>query len=405
MHKGIIKLLLKNEWFLKNRQYITRDLFPSPVDVIFDTITDAHGEYNRDLSVEEVRQLLVANNPAITRANALSIHTLLDEVYHTEPVGTDVAQDILKSTYRSHIGKKIAEQGIRLMHGESTDISPIESILEQSKGNFTSTDNFTPISQDIDDILAAVDQRKAWSFNIPALAEKVPGISAGDFTIIFARPESGKTAFVLSICSSPNGFCWQGAKVLYIVNEEPAVRTMLRIITAATGMTKDEVLLDRPRARELFKAVGPNIQVIDNVDMGMAELDAYVEKTKPDILIVDQLDKVHIDGTYARADESLTEVYRRAREIGKRRSCAVIGVSQASADAEGKTFVHYSMLAGSKTGKAGEADLIIGIGKFAQDNSEEESCTRTLTLSKNKITGDHGSVNCIINKQLSRYEA
>ena len=44
------------------------------------------------------------------------------------------------------------------------------------------------------------------------------------------------------------------------------------------------------------------------------------------------------------------------------------------------------MLDGSKTGKAGEADIIIGIGV-----AEHEEF-RTIKFSKNKINGWHGSL-------------
>jgi hypothetical protein len=57
----------------------------------------------------------------------------------------------------------------------------------------------------------------------------------------------------------------------------------------------------------------------------------------------------------------------------------------------------------SKTGKAAEADLIIGIGKHSMERDPED-LHRSLCISKNKINGYHGEPNCRINKQLSRYE-
>ena len=83
------------------------------------------------------------------------------------------------------------------------------------------------------------------------------------------------------------------------------------------------------------------------------------------------------------------------REICKRASCLIWAVSQASYEAEGREKVDYCMLDNSRTGKAGEADIIIGIG---MDNSDD--CARgrrKFCISKNKINGDHSSFNCFMN--------
>ena len=87
----------------------------------------------------------------------------------------------------------------------------------------------------------------------------------------------------------------------------------------------------------------------------------------------------------------------------KRHNLFGIGISQASADAEGKTSVTYAMMENSKTGKAAEADLIVGIGKSdITDNTDKK---RYLTISKNKLTGFHGKIVCNLDTDLSRYTA
>ena len=92
------------------------------------------------------------------------------------------------------------------------------------------------------------------------------------------------------------------------------------------------------------------------------------------------------------------------RELAKRHDCAVIGVSQASAEAEGKTRVDFSMMEGSKTGKAAEADVVLGIGKHSGTNEDgEPDHTRFLTISKNKLSGYHGSIPVMIEPEIGRY--
>ena len=60
------------------------------------------------------------------------------------------------------------------------------------------------------------------------------------------------------------------------------------------------------------------------------------------------------------------------------------------------------MLENSKTGKAAEADLIIGIGM--KSDIDVGNIERRLCISKNKITGYHGDIITLINPEISRYQ-
>ena len=52
----------------------------------------------------------------------------------------------------------------------------------------------------------------------------------------------------------------------------------------------------------------------------------------------------------------------------------------------------------SKTGKAAEADLIIGIGRNPNSDTENK-IRRTLCVSKNKINGYHGEPVCTLERR------
>jgi len=111
-------------------------------------------------------------------------------------------------------------------------------------------------------------------------------------------------------------------------------------------------------------------------------------------MFCDQLDKFRISGQYNRGDERLKETYVTAREIAKRNQLLIWAVSQASYDAHDRQFIDYSMLDNSRTGKAGEADVIIGIGKTG--SSEVDNVMRHICISKNKNNGWHGMINAQI---------
>ena len=111
--------------------------------------------------------------------------------------------------------------------------------------------------------------------------------------------------------------------------------------------------------------------------------------------------------TSDKSDVYLKEAAIHARNIAKQYGCAVIWMSQLSADAEGKVYVDQSMLEGSKTGKAAEADLMILISKNKLvEGQDEQDTERHLNIAKNKLKkGWHGVVHCQLNGERSQYYA
>jgi hypothetical protein len=87
------------------------------------------------------------------------------------------------------------------------------------------------------------------------------------------------------------------------------------------------------------------------------------------------------------------------RYLAKRNDCLVWAVSQASYEAHQREIIDFAMMDNSRTGKAGEADVILGIGRGlgVDDN------TRFLTISKNKVNGWHGTAHAFLNIETGRY--
>jgi len=280
-----------------------------------------------------------------------------------------------------------------------TGFNDIQLLIDESSG--VNKEEYENVTDDINLLIDALKDNTKWKFNLSELRDRVNGIGDGNFLIVFARPESGKTAFWVNMVAGQGGFASQGAKVCALINEEPAIRTQMRLVSAHTGMTFAEIRQNPVRAGELWSQIKTNMRILDTIDWSLDKIDSYVAKEKPDILIIDQLDKVHIAETFARTDEKLRAIYIGAREIAKRRSCALVGISQASADASGKMDLTFDMMENSKTGKAAEADIIIGVGFRNQLDIDQD--VRSIAVSKNKITGYHGKMTCKIIPELSRY--
>lgn len=406
MEKQLIRLLLDYEFYSNNKHKLTKELFPAPLDGLFRTITHAHDKYSRSLTFDEVEELHRALNPTATTAAMTAIYDLLDEIKKLDPIGPDVASDVLDSIWRKEIGRQIASAALDLSDGTVEGLGRVKELIEKAEGGFVPNTQDGAIEADLDELEAFFAQRDCWAFNIPTLAEKLPGGASGELMILFARPEVGKTAGHVSLVAGPGGFCDQGARVLVFTNEEPGERTMMRAVSARTGMTRAQIMANKPLAKQRMGNLREKLTLYDdkNVELTLDYIDAECKKHKPDVIVIDQLDKVTTHGSFDRPDLRLAHIYRSAREIAKRNNCFVIAISQAGAEADGKTHVTPVMLDGSRTGKFAEADIIIGIGTYPNTGGEEDM-TRILYVGKNKINGFHGAVACILNQELSRYEA
>jgi len=402
IEKQIIKLLLEKDFYNKYKGHIASSVFEGSYGSLFSTIEKAHEEYEQDISLDDLYSLHTTKyNPALTRAMKIAISELIEDIRETEKPNNKIAEDIIRILQERDVAQKIAVEATEIYNGAPANFSQIKNIIEEFETK-KPVEEVDAVTDNIGELINKLTVTTKWKFNLDELKNNVDGIGPGNFMIAFARPETGKTAFWVSLVAGDNGFAQQGAKVHAFINEEPAVRTQMRAITAWTGRTKQEIIDNLQESHELWNEIKDNIKMLDVVDWSIDDMNAHCEKYKPDIIVIDQLDKVSVKGTYARTDEKLRAIYTSAREIAKRHNCAVIAISQASADAHNKRELSFDMMENSKTGKAAEADLIIGIGKF-QISPEDPDLDRYLCISKNKITGFHGMKTVRLDKKTSRY--
>ena len=402
MEKQLINLLLKKDFYSKNKSKIGKTVFTNGVGSFYDTIKKAHDKYpDNDLEIDEVSALHTeVYNPALTRASKINFVNLIDDIKNEKLPNKDVANDILDSMYKKSVAHRIALEATNIYNGGDASFLTIKNYVDEIENEVEDIEG--SVTDDIAELIKELDEDTQYTFgDIPDLRRLVKGVGKGNLMIVFARPETGKTAFWVSLVANRNGFASQGAKVHALVNEEPAIRTQMRLISCWTGMTKEEISKDVSLATERWKEIKSNVKIIDTVNWDLDQIDAYCDVHKPDIVVVDQLDKIGVRGNFARTDEKLRAIYTGAREVAKRHDCCIIAISQASAEAQGRAELTFDMMENSRTGKAAEADLIIGIGQ--QNVVDSEAVLRTLCVSKNKITGWHGRIDCEINPLLSRY--
>tara|TARA_R110000765_G_scaffold32557_1_gene75443 strand:+ start:51 stop:1259 length:1209 start_codon:yes stop_codon:yes gene_type:complete len=397
----LLGLFLSNKFYEKNRHLISLDFFENDAKKIWKGIELGHTRYSRDLSESEIEQIVFSEFRTLTTSQKqsliVSIRTLQQDI------GEDVAEDVLRDQFQAYFGRQLADIGIKMMDGKEDNLVKVQELISKYEENFLPKTTIKVIEHDVVSLLDATKDVSKYKWNLKSLHKICPGIGPATFTAVFALVETGKTAFLVSTLFGKGGFLSQGAKILIVGNEEKVDHTALRAVSSFSGLTKEEIIADPQNAHDIWD-VNANRCVFssDEEVPSMEILDQLIAQHKPDIVGVDQLDKMHISGDFARDDLRLAEIYRRARNMAKKHSCAFIGVSQASAEADGRTVLRFTQMSGSRVGKAAEADLIIGIGKETEDMGED-NLLRHIYVSKNKLGGTHGTCSVIIQPQISRY--
>ena len=381
-------------------------LFSKDVRKIKQALDKAIHTYERTVTPDEIEALFMSNNPSMTTAQKQAYSALFANIKKEQPLGTDIAQEVLSKLFQQVVGEDIANLGFDYVNGAKSSLEPLRNLLEMYGDDFTPNLNIEWDDISIETLLAKNDLEARWTFNIPSLTRKVDGINAGHLIEIGARPNTGKTSFHASLIASPGGFAHQGAKCVILCNEEGYHRVGARYLTAATGMTVHDVKRNPSEAQARYKPVFDNIKIRDASDRDLAWVESVCKAYKPDILVLDMGDKFARTGGFARQDEALKANAIHARQIAKSYNCAVLYMSQLSAEAEGKIILNQSMMEGSRTGKAAEADLMILIAKNPQvEGQDEEDVQRHLNVVKNKLSGWHGSVHCELDYKTARYTA
>lgn len=391
--KQILGFCLSNDFFSRSMNVLGRDMFQREMRDIFDTLTYHHTTYNNDITVGELAVLFNDKYPAMPDSARNGVQELIHQLNAGTPDNIELHMELVNNFWLRDRARIIGEKAIEIFTGESEEFGELKRMIESVEdGRMSDKTTYEVENSSLDELLDEQSGEPDFPFEFDLIAEEVQGLDRGNLGIIFARPEVGKTTFCCFLAAS---YVRAGNKVVYFSNEEPAKKIKLRLIQSYFEVTREELNNNRDKYVPLYEEkVAPFFTIMSSVGTSVEEINEYAKLNKPDVMFCDQLDKFRISGEYNRGDEKLKEIYVNGREIAKRNNLLFWAVSQASNDAHDRQFIDYAMMDNSKTGKAGEADIIIGIGKTG--SSEIENTVRHICISKNKINGWHGMINAQI---------
>ena len=269
--------------------------------------------------------------------------------------------------------------------------------------------------------LSAIADRitsSGYEWRLDALNRSLGPLRIGNFVIVAARVEVGKTTFLASEVSYLAQQLPKDRPVVWVNNEEESSVVFFRIVQAALGIESKTIIADSKKAMVDYAALmgGNKDKIRVTKDMNnVRDLETLFREVNPGLIIFDQLDKVDGFKSDEREDLKLGKIYKWARELARSYG-PVIAASQLSASAvemKDPPFIGLDALRGSKTDKPGEADVVITIGKYKEPKSPEEEMIRTINVPKNKLPGGgskqvesdrHGQFLVTIDPIRARYE-
>lgn len=402
----LLRLLLKKETYNKYSSYINyikykdtlRELY-----YLFSTLKEFHSKIPSDISVEEFSLFFYTKYPDVDR----NVYDNMFNMLQQADVSDDAAESILSNIAAKQQALDISELAYKAAQGVISFDEMYCMLAEKQKVDHH-TSGIEAESTDLEELIshAVTDEGLRW--RLDCLNKSLGGLRTGDFGFIFSRPESGKTAFVVSEGSYWLNQIKHDEYIVHYNNEEQNSKVMLRYYQGYFGATLEQILSNVPKYKGMWREqVGDKLKFFGIERCNKADVEAINKEYKPKAIIYDQLSK--FTGFSAdRDDLKLGAIFQWAREQAKMYG-AGIGVHQAEGSAEGQKWLTMAHCANAKTSIQAEADWILGIGK---QNDHGMEYTRFLSICKNKLLGSsdsipelrHGRLECLINPSIMRYE-
>ena len=315
-------------------------------------------------------------------AYEVAFDNLKDALDKPSPIVADLLGKLIETDYAT----QIYDVCLKIGTGMGGNLESIEPLLNSYKKEIgASIDKENVFVKPSLDYLSGVVASGGLNWRLKELNVALGPIRKGDFIIIAARPETGKTTFTASEASYMMEQLNPDEHVIWINNEEASNKVMMRVIQAYSQVTSSELLGNPKRYEEDFLDGGGERFLILDDDSGIKSVNKIAtlfKEYKPGLIIFDQLDKVH-GFKQDREDLRIGQLYEWARDVAKE-YCPVIAISQVDGTGEGEKWIQMNQLRGSKTDKIGEADAIVTIGK---SNEPGMDLQRFIHVPKNKLFG------------------
>jgi replicative DNA helicase len=325
-----------------------------------------------------------------------------------------VGLEILDHFQRIEAVNKIVEIANDVAEGRSDDLSPIADIVDKIKRETIATEDLSHMfgPTDLTKILEARIRSGGLEWRCDILNQSAGPLHSGDFVVMMARPEAGKTSWLCSELTHMVKYLPKERDAVIFNPEEGGGRVFLRLVSSALDEDIITIASDEVSAKARYESeVGrlDRVKVVEPTGgISTRDIERVLEKGNYGLVAINVIDKIKLPKAYHAEKE--VDRYRNLalwlRECANKYATPILAVAQADAAAEGQRYLTMGMIYGSKTGVQGEADLLIGMGMDPSVTNR-----RYLSLLKNKLPGGpktnpllkHGKLEVKFNEATGRY--
>jgi replicative DNA helicase len=323
------------------------------------------------------------------------LDTLLEQLSSTSGSSAALTASVVEHFRKRSMLHKMAAtvQGL-LGSDPSVDDKDVEAAvrdyihyLEGSTSTSTAESGFISLTS-LEDMDRVITSAGGLDWRLDDLNRSVGPLRRGDFILLGARPETGKTSFV---CDQLTYFAKQvpeNERLFIFNNEEDGMKIMSRLVQTALSKSASEVAAMPVADKEAQYKTAINatslikIGIYDDTDITINDVERVCSTLHPRVIVLNVIDEIKGFDKTLNEVERLTKLGAWCRHVAKKYNTTVIGIVQADTTAEGQKWIHQGQLYGSKTKLPSAADVIITIGK-THDVSEND--VRFLHLPKNKM--------------------
>jgi hypothetical protein len=393
----------------ENHGYLdTLDNLERELRLLFNLVHSYYKEYEGE-SISQV-ELLSFYDLRYPRAKERDMHLdLIGEAY-AAPITQGLMQDHLDHLIEKHNATKIINKLLPVMEGDRygvlesvrNDIDEYVNLLHSPPDSMVVP---VPCELTVEELIEQEINDGGLRWHLDELTDIIGGLRKKTLGLIYAFVDSGKTSFTMaSVVAFARQLVETEDVICYCGNEESAARLRLRLVQAFCGWTRRQVKERGKRAEELAQQGGiSNVKIFDNIT-STSQIEYVLGEYRPYVMYVDQATAIEVEGK--RREEGVAKLetlFRWFRKAGNIHDVGIVGVAQATGEAEDTKYLKLSDIYGSRVSIQGSLDWACGIGRKVNDPVDGD--LRYLNIPKNKLhDGDGGRMQAHFNKYTCLWE-
>jgi replicative DNA helicase len=333
------------------------------------------------LTTAELKAYIKKKNPSrdIEYVSAI-IDSAMDQ-----KIGKEVSQMLIEAVIERHMATKAMAIASPVVSNQKTGDWAIqtEAVLQEYYdlvGMADRADQLQDCDMSFQEAIEfrATDSGIKWPIN--PLNKAIGGVEPS-LGLVIARPDCGKTSFILN-CLAYFAAQLRGTdhQLLYCGNEEGIIGLKARFGVSLLGV-ESEWAEQNPQAfgQQVEQRNGSCVRFHSGV-RSTRDVETLIKRYNPLVTVADQIAKFKIPGNTEEGPKALASVYSWFRNASQDFSTMVMAVAQA--DVKAGQWVTMDNINGSKTDVPGELDWGIGIGMLDEPGMET---TRFFNIFKNKM--------------------